>query len=168
MPLSSTEIREILNILGESGWEEAQVTVGDVTIAVSRGALNGGSALAPSPAPPTPAPAAAEPAAQATEMPAAPGAQAPPASSTSANGSGHVIAAPSVGVFWRSPEPGAAPFVEVGDEVEQGQTLCIVEVMKLMQHVTAELSGSISAIHSSNGDHVEFGTPLFSIAPAPA
>ncbi|HVX32216.1 MAG TPA: biotin/lipoyl-containing protein, partial [Solirubrobacterales bacterium] len=81
---------------------------------------------------------------------------------------GHVVASPSVGVFWRSPEPGATPFVDVGQAVEVGQTLCIVEVMKLMQHVVADVAGTIAAIHVENGDNVEFGTPLFSIDPAVA
>jgi biotin carboxyl carrier protein len=73
-----------------------------------------------------------------------------------------------VGVFWRAPEPGAPPFVEEGAEVQAGQALCIVEIMKLMQQITADVAGIVTAIHTENGGQVEFGTPLFSIAPTSA
>jgi acetyl-CoA carboxylase biotin carboxyl carrier protein len=165
MPLSSQEIKEILAILEDSGWDEARVTIDDVVLAVAKhGALSlqppvpAAPAPAPEPAPPAPEPAAAPPA------PAA--APAAAASDGAAAPSGHVVSAPSVGVFWRSPEPGATPFVEVGATVEAGQTLCIVEVMKLMQHVAADVAGTITAIHVENSENVEFGTPLFSIEPA--
>jgi acetyl-CoA carboxylase biotin carboxyl carrier protein len=72
----------------------------------------------------------------------------------------HVIAAPLVGTFYRAPEPGAAPFVEVGDHVEPGQTVGIVEAMKLMNPVTAETAGRIGAVYVGNGEPVEFGQPL--------
>jgi acetyl-CoA carboxylase biotin carboxyl carrier protein len=72
----------------------------------------------------------------------------------------HVIAAPLVGTFYRAPEPGAAPFVEVGDHVEPGQTVGIVEAMKLMNPVTAETAGRIGAIYVGNGEPVEFDQPL--------
>jgi acetyl-CoA carboxylase biotin carboxyl carrier protein len=100
------------------------------------------------PTPPTPPPPAAE-------EPLTP----------AAGGDGHTVRAPSVGIFWRAPEPGAQPFVEVGDVVEVGQTLCIVEVMKLMQHVSADVAGTVVAIHRQNGDQVEFDTPLIGIEP---
>ncbi|MGH9043116.1 MAG: acetyl-CoA carboxylase biotin carboxyl carrier protein, partial [Acidimicrobiia bacterium] len=76
---------------------------------------------------------------------------------------GHTIASSTVGVFWRAPEPGAAPFVEVGDRVEPGAQLCIVEVMKLMTPVHADVAGTVRAIHASNGERVECGTPLITI-----
>jgi acetyl-CoA carboxylase biotin carboxyl carrier protein len=155
MPLSNREIKEILEILEESGWDQAEVTIDDVTLSVSKGA-----APAAPPPPSTPAPAAPAPAAP---TPAPPTAATPPDPPP-----GHAVASPSVGVFWRSPEPGATPFVDVGQAVEAGQTLCIVEVMKLMQHVNADIGGTITAIHVENGDNVEFGTPLFSIEPAAA
>lgn len=160
MALSSREIKEILAVLEDSGWDEAEVTIGDVTLAVSRGSV---PEAGPPPAGATPAPSTSEnrPAPQ-------PPAPAPAAAAAPSEPAGHVVAAPSVGVFWRAPEPGAPPFVDVGAEVEEGQTLCIVEVMKLMQHVTADVAGVIAAIHVENGDHVEFGTPLFSIASASA
>jgi acetyl-CoA carboxylase biotin carboxyl carrier protein len=162
MPLSSTEIKEILSILEESGWDEAEVTIGDVTLSVSKG---GGAPPPTAAAPPTAPTSPATPSPPAPAAAVAPAATPAPAAAAPAP-SGHVVAAPSVGVFWRSPEPGAPPFVDVGQEVEVGGTLCIVEVMKLMQHVTADVAGTIAAIHVGNGDNVEFGTPLFSIEPA--
>jgi acetyl-CoA carboxylase biotin carboxyl carrier protein len=155
MPLSSNEIKEILAILEESGWDQAEITIDDVTLSVSKGAVAPPAVPSTAPAPPS-AP---------SFVPAMPPAEAAPSTATApaASPPGHVVAAPSVGVFWRSPEPGALPFVEVGQAVEVGQTLCIVEVMKLMQYVNADLAGTVTAIHTENGDNVEFGTPLFSI-----
>jgi biotin carboxyl carrier protein len=74
-----------------------------------------------------------------------------------------VITAPSVGVFWRAPEPGAPAFVEVGSRVEVGDTLGIVEVMKLMSNVAADVAGEVVAIHAENASTVQFGTPLVTI-----
>jgi acetyl-CoA carboxylase biotin carboxyl carrier protein len=79
---------------------------------------------------------------------------------------GHRVTAPSVGLFWRSPKPGAPPFVEVGDEVRPDDTVCIVEVMKLMNHVRAGVAGTVRAVHPQNGEMVEHGDPLFTIEPA--
>jgi acetyl-CoA carboxylase biotin carboxyl carrier protein len=159
MSLSSREIKDILAILEESGWEEAEVVIDDVTIVVAKG---DGRLAAAAPAPP---PAAAPSEAPSAPSPApAPAPAAPQAPPAAAEPEGHLVRSPSVGVFWRSPEPGAAPFVELGEKVSAGQTLCIVEVMKLMQHVTANLDGEITAIHAENSEHVEFETPLFSIA----
>ena len=76
------------------------------------------------------------------------------------------IEAPMVGTFYRAPQPGAPPFVEEGDAVEPGQTLCILEAMKLMNEVKAEIEGIVSAIHVQNGQPVEFGQPLFDLEPA--
>lgn len=166
MSLSSREVKELLALLEESNWDEAQITFGDVTLAVSKADGPGLLANPPAAAPPAaaaPAPAAAAPATPDAPAPASAAAAPSPISGTEP--SGHVVTAPSVGSFWRAPEPGAPPFVEVGDEVAEGQTLCIVEVMKLMQHVTSEVAGKIVAIHIENSEHVEFGTPLFSIEP---
>ncbi len=76
------------------------------------------------------------------------------------------IEAPMVGTFYRAPQPGAPPFVEEGDAVAPGQTLCILEAMKLMNEVKAEIEGIVSAIHVQNGQPVEFGQPLFDLEPA--
>jgi acetyl-CoA carboxylase biotin carboxyl carrier protein len=170
MSLSSSDIRVIVDALQESDWDQATVVVGDVRIAVSRRGLPlpGESAAgtpAASPAPravaaAVPAPAAPAPAAPAAPAPAAPAPAAPPAAPE-----GHVITAPSVGVFWRAPEPGAAPFVEVGTVVHVGDTIGIVEVMKLMSNVAADIAGEVVAVHVENAAAVEFGTPLVTIRP---
>ena len=159
MSLTPNEIRQVLDILAAAAWDEAVVTVGDVTIAVARNGATlaaGGGLTGPAPAPVvTPAPVAASAHAPATVVsaPAAPAA------------GGTDISSPSVGVFWRAPEPGAEPFVEVGQRVGAGQELCIVEVMKLMIRVPSTVAGVVTAVHIGNGDAVEFGTPLFTIVP---
>lgn len=168
MSLSSSDIRAIVDALQESDWDQATVVVGDVRIAVSRrglplpGESATGAPVAPpaataAAAPPAPAPVAPAPVAPA---PAAPAPVAPPAAPT-----GHVVTAPSVGVFWRAPEPGAAPFVEVGTAVQVGDTIGIVEVMKLMSNVAADIAGEVVAVHVENAAAVEFGTPLVTIRP---
>ena len=164
MTLTPEEINRILTALQESEWDEAVVEIGEVRIAVAR---NGGSvALTDSTAALTDSTARTSASTSesklATSQVAAPEPRsAPPAPVI---GEGTLVSAPSVGIFWRSPEPGAPPFVEVGTEVNKGDVLCIVEVMKLMMNVTATASGVISGIHTQNGDAVEFGTPLFSIS----
>ena len=147
MSLTTKEIKEILEILEASGWDEATVTVGEVTVTVSK---NGAGTL-----PAAPPPAAAAPAPASVPIEVAP---------ASPNG-GHTIESSTVGVFWRAPEPGALPFVDVGTVVQPGQQLCIVEVMKLMTPVHADMAGTVSAIHVGNGDKVECGTPLLTIDP---
>jgi acetyl-CoA carboxylase biotin carboxyl carrier protein len=77
---------------------------------------------------------------------------------------GHVVKSPMVGTFYRSATPGSKPFVEVGDAVEEGGTLCIVEAMKLMNEIEADKGGVVKAILVENGQPVEFGQPLFIIA----
>lgn len=156
------EIRQVLDILANSQWDEAMVTIGDVTIAVARN----GASLPTASATPTAAVVAAAVAAPVPNVAAPAPASAPASAVVSAPpvGGTHVTA-PSVGVFWRAPEPGAAPFVEVGARVEAGQDMCIVEVMKLMNRVPAPCAGVVSHIHVGNGDAVEYGSPLFTITP---
>lgn len=160
MSLSPSDIRIIVDALQDSGWDQATVVIGDARIAVARNglALDGGAApTAPMPpaalvASPAPAPAPAP-----APIPASAAAPEP------AVADGHVVASPSVGVFWRAPQPGAAPFVEVGARVSVGDTVGIVEVMKLMNTVTADVSGEVVAVHVANAGVVEFGTPLVTI-----
>ena len=155
MSLSTKEIKEILEILEASGWDEATVTVGEVTVTVSK---NGAGAPAPAPAQPSiPAPPKVVQSPVPSPVPAD---VAPP----STNG-GHTIESSTVGVFWQAPEPGAPPFVEVGAAVHPGQQVCIVEVMKLMTPVHADIAGTVRAIHVGNGEKVECGTPLITIEP---
>ena len=75
----------------------------------------------------------------------------------------HVVPAPMVGTFYASPSPDAKPFVEIGNEVKAGQTLCIIEAMKMMNQIETDKAGKVTAIMATNGDPVEFGQPLFVI-----
>lgn len=165
MSLTPQEIKDIVVALQDSQWDQATVTVGDVRIAVGRNGVSPDSGAAAAPAPVAPAAAAAAPVA--AKAPAT--AEAAPAPTTTtadtSGGAGHVVTAPSVGVFWKTPQPGQPPFVEIGSEVEAGDTLCIVEVMKLMNNVTSDIAGTVVAVHQDNATQVEFGTPLFTIAP---
>jgi len=79
------------------------------------------------------------------------------------NANEHVVAAPMVGTFYASASPGAKPFVEIGTEVKEGQVLCIIEAMKMMNQIESDKTGKVTAIMATNGDPVEFGQPLFVI-----
>lgn len=169
MSLPHQEIREIVLALQGSKWDQAVVTVGDVRIALGRNGADLLPASAPVKGAAAPLAYAAAPAAAPAPAPAAPEpAPAPPSAAPTPNLSdvdGHVVTAPSVGVFWKTPQPGQPPFVEIGSEVEAGDTLCIVEVMKLMNNIIADVAGTIVAIHQDNATQIEHGTPLFTIAP---
>lgn len=108
-----------------------------------------------------PAAAAAPVAASAQHAPAAPAAP-----SADPDAGLHIVKSPIVGTFYGSPSPGASPFVSVGDRVEKGQVICIVEAMKLMNEIEADASGEIVKCLVSNGQPIEFGQPLFTIRPA--
>lgn len=104
---------------------------------------------------------------QATPAPAAPAPSAAPAAPSAApasnSPSGTQVTSPMVGTFYRAPSPGADPFVEVGTQVKKGDTLCIIEAMKLLNEIEAEVSGTVKEILVDNGSPVEFGQPLFVI-----
>ena len=105
------------------------------------------------------------PAAQAAVVPA-PAAGAPAAAAEGAEEAGlHVLSSPIVGTFYRAPDPNSAPYVSVGDRVRVGQVLCIIEAMKLMNEIEAEVAGVIVKIQQENGQPVQYGAPLFSIRP---
>jgi acetyl-CoA carboxylase biotin carboxyl carrier protein len=168
-PRSRSELRALLRAIEEGGWEYARVEIDGMTLVVSqdpepvtREQASAFSAPATVDQPATPAPAAtASPEASPAKEPAA--AALAPASGPAAEI--RTVAAPSIGLFWRSPKPGAPPFVEVGDRIEAGDTVCIIEVMKLMTHVPADVAGVVRAIHVANGDMVEHGTALVDIEP---
>jgi acetyl-CoA carboxylase biotin carboxyl carrier protein len=174
MEMTPDTIRALLDAFDRSDWREMTVTIGTDRLHVSRDEpqLNGGgpaaavpppAAAAPAPPPaaetPAPAPAAAAPPAAGTAPAAA------PAATTEAPATGTVVEAPSVGLFWRAPAPGAPPFVEVGTRVSTGDTLAIVEVMKLMNHVVSPVDGVVTAILAENGAPVEFGQAIVVVDP---
>ena len=160
MTLSSREIKEIVSLLETSGWDEAQIEIGDVKLWLSKGA--GGDGLIPDQAPPQPKVTSVPTSAPIVTQPEP--AHTSPGADIGSEG-GVVVTSPSVGIFWRSPEPAAASFVDVGAKVEALSTLCIVEIMKLMISVPAGIEGIVSAIYCTNGEYVERGTPLFTVLP---
>lgn len=150
------KLKKLIDLVEESGIAELEVTEGEEKVRITRVAQNTGTmtfAAAPQHLIQTPAPAAAP----AAEVPAAATAAAP------AVPEGDYVKSPMVGTFYRSPSPDAKPFVEVGQQVSAGDTLCIIEAMKLLNEIEAERSGVIKAILLENGQPVEYGEPLFII-----
>jgi acetyl-CoA carboxylase biotin carboxyl carrier protein len=178
MEMSPETIRALLDAFDRSDWREMVVEVGEDRLHVSRDQLTELAPAAPAPVVPTaptagpvaagdpPLPAVAK-ASSATGPPTAPPADAAAASSAGdgASAKGERVESPSVGLFWRAPSPGAPPFVEVGQTVAAGDTVAIVEVMKLMNHVAAPTDGVVTAILVENGASVEFGQPIVVIDP---
>ena len=151
-----SDVSAILELLKGSEWRHARLKMGDFELELSDGVATS-STTAPAAAP--------APTASAAPAPAAPAAEAAPAPAP-AGVDGVVVRAQSIGVFWRAPQPGADPFVEVGDEVEADTPLGIVEVMKMMTRIEPGVRGTVAAIHVENGEVVEFDQPLITITPA--
>ncbi len=150
------KIKKLIELLEESGIEELEICEGEESVRISRGSRHPAAPAhyyaAPQAAAPAPAPAAPAP---------APAADAPAAADNTP--SGHLVRSPMVGTFYRSPSPGAASFAEVGQKVQAGDVLCIVEAMKMMNQIEADKSGTLDAILVEDGEPVEFDQPLFSI-----
>jgi acetyl-CoA carboxylase biotin carboxyl carrier protein len=155
------KLKKLIDLVEESGVAELEVTEGEEKVRIVKG---GASRDAP---PYVVAPALAPyPAAAAAPTPAtvaqAPAAAASPAPATAAP-EGHILKAPMVGTFYRAASPGAKAFAEIGDTVKTGQTVCIIEAMKLMNEIEADKDGTIKAILVENGQPVEYGEPLIVI-----
>ena len=152
------KLKKLIDLVQESGIAELEITEGEEKVKIVKG---GGISVVPVAA------AAAPPAMSAAELPRAappPAAAAAPAAAEPAAGQeGHVVKAPMVGTFYRTPSPDAKAFVEVGQTVKEGQTICIIEAMKLMNEIEADASGVVKAILVENGQPVEYGQPLFII-----
>ena len=142
------KLKKLIDLVQESGITELEISEGEEKVRISKGTLGGPMMMAsPShmyPAAPLPAAAAAV--------------EAPPAEPE-----GHVVRSPMVGTFYRSASPEAKAFVEVGQSVSPGETLCIIEAMKLLNEIEADQGGQIKAILIENGQPVEYGEPLFVI-----
>lgn len=170
MSLTPEDIRALVRAFESSDWDELSLKYGDTTLALTRtGQPPAGHAAAAAPAAVAPVPPAAAPVAAAPAAPAAATAAAAPAPTSGPTSTvlpdGHRVTSPSLGLFWRSPQPGAPPFVEVGQQVSAEDTVCIVEVMKLMNHVKAGVTGTVVAIPVANGAMVEFGETIVVIDP---
>ena len=157
------EIKELIEFLKQEEIAEFEMERGDFKVRIRR--AGDSSAAAPSEtrffamhsAPPPPMPVA--------QAPAVAAAPAAPAEVPAAEAGLHEVRSPIVGTFYESPSPGASPFVKVGDVVQAGQVLCIIEAMKLMNEIEADASGEIVKKLASNGQPIEYGQPLFLIRP---
>jgi acetyl-CoA carboxylase biotin carboxyl carrier protein len=139
------KLKKLIDLVQESGIGELEITEGEEKVRISR----------------------LGPAAQAAVMPApqpAPVVAAVPAAEVPAAVEGHVVKSPMVGTFYRAASPGAKTFVELGDRVNPGDTLCIIEAMKLLNEIEADQGGVVKEVYVENGQPVEYGEPLFLIA----
>lgn len=151
------KLKTLIDLVSESGISELEVTEGEGKVRIVKNAppvyVQPAAAQYAAPvgmplaAPGTPAGEAAAPAAAAPALP-----------------QGHVVTSPMVGTFYRAPSPGADPFVQVGDTVKEGQTLCIIEAMKLLNEIESDVAGVVKEILVENGQAVEYGQPLFVVA----
>jgi len=151
------KLKTLIELVESSGIAELEIQEGEERVRITR--ASSGAAAA------TPAPAVAAP----VQVSAAPAAAAPPPAAAEAPApaeepEGHVVRSPMVGTFYRASSPGAKPFVEVGDTVQVGDTLCIIEAMKLMNEIEADQAGVVKQLLAENGQPVEFGQPLVVIA----
>jgi len=147
------KVKKLIELLEESGVAELEIREGEESVRISRYSQNAApmiNAVAP------PMPMVAPAGITAPENIAAAAAQ-------EEELAGHVVKSPMVGTFYRAPSPSAQPFVEVGQSVNAGDTLCIVEAMKLLNQIESDTSGVIKAIRVENGQPVEYGQPLFVI-----
>lgn len=147
------KLKTLIDLVGESDIAELEITEGEDKVRIVKASQVSHHVMAAAPAAVLQAPVAAPAPAVASPAPAA-----------AAPREGDVLKAPMVGTFYRAPSPGAAPFVEVGQSVQEGQPLCIIEAMKLLNEIEAEKSGVIKEILVDNGEPVEYGQPLFVIA----
>ena len=148
------KLKTLIELVESSGIAELEIEEGEERVRITR-------AVAPSPAPTVVAPAAL---ANGGAPPAAPAAAPAPPPAAPAEVEGHQVKSPMVGTFYRSASPGAKPFVEVGDSVQVGDTLCIIEAMKLMNEIESDKAGVVKQVLIENGQPVEFGQPLVAIA----
>lgn len=158
------EIQELIRFVSKSGVSEVQIEKEGFKIHIKTGNPSGSivySAAPVLPVGPAPAPPLAQPAARVVESSSS---EPAPAASGSAATAGSVFKAPMVGTFYRSSGPDKEAFVKVGDKVQKGQTLCIIEAMKLFNEIEADYSGTVLEILAENAVPVEFDQPLFVIA----
>ncbi|MCC6132895.1 MAG: acetyl-CoA carboxylase biotin carboxyl carrier protein [Acidobacteria bacterium] len=161
------EIRELVDLVARRGIASLEIQQGEFRLKIEGGRVSGPPALAeahplPVAAPilyAPPQPQLPHPAAAIGPVPA----MVPQAPEPKADPNLHIITSPIVGTFYRSPNPDAEPFVKTGDSVEKGQTLCIVEAMKLMNEIEADVQGTVVEVFPQNGQPVEYGERLFAI-----
>lgn len=143
------KIKNLLELVEQSDISEIEIQSGDESIRISRQQLAPAPAAPAAPAPATPPPANPEPA--------------EPAANSGTHTEAQLVRSPMVGTFYRASSPGAAPFVEVGQTVSQGQTICIIEAMKMLNQIEAPRSGTVTEVMAENEQPVEYDQPLFAI-----
>jgi acetyl-CoA carboxylase biotin carboxyl carrier protein len=154
------KLKKLIDLVEDSQIAELEVTEGEEKVKIVKGSGAGKEVVVLSP---TTVPVSA-PLAQAASTPGAPApATAPAQAETPTSLEGHIVKSPMVGTFYRAGSPGAKPFVEVGDTVKAGQTICVIEAMKLMNEIEADKDGVIKAIMVENAQPVEYGEPLMLI-----
>lgn len=141
------KLKTLIDLVSESNVSELEITEAEGKVRIVK---SGGAVVQQYVSAPVAAPAAAPVA----ELPAPPAAAAP---------AGHIVKSPMVGTFYRSSSPGAKAFVEVGSQVKEGETICIIEAMKILNEIEADKSGTVTRILGENGQAVEYGQPLFVI-----
>ena len=147
------KVKKLIELLEESGINEIEIREGEESVRISRGGATNGAPVMVSHHVPVPPQPAAAPAAGAENT----------ANETSPLPAGHRVTSPMVGTFYRASAPGAKPFVDIGSSVKPGDTLCIIEAMKMLNQIESDKAGIIKAILVENGEPVEYGQPLFII-----
>ena len=151
------KVKKLIELLEESNIDEIEIKEGEESVRISRNTAQPMMAMPQAYAQPMQMPAPAAPAAAPAPAAEAPAPAAAPAST------GHAVKSPMVGTFYRSPSPTSASFIEVGQSVNVGDVLCIVEAMKMMNQIEADTAGVVEAILVENGEPVEFDQPLVTI-----
>ncbi|MEY2730714.1 MAG: hypothetical protein RL584_1840 [Pseudomonadota bacterium] len=152
------KLKTLIDLVSESNISELEITEAEGKVRIVKA---GASAVAVPAVIAAPLAAAAPAAAAATAAPAPAGAAPEPA--PAAEPAGHAVKSPMVGTFYRAASPGAKPFAEVGQQIKEGEAICIIEAMKIMNEIEADKTGTITQILCENGQAVEFGQPLFII-----
>jgi acetyl-CoA carboxylase biotin carboxyl carrier protein len=153
------KLKTLIDLVQQSGIAELEITEGEEKVRISRGVPAGTA----HPMPPGTVYVTAPAAAQMMPANASPAAAAPPTEGAQAEPEGHVVKSPMVGTFYRAAAPDAKPFVDVGDTVKAGDTVCIIEAMKLLNEIETDADGVVKEILAENGQPVEYGQPLFVI-----
>ncbi len=160
------QLERLLSFMTDHGLEEFEYAHGDLRIRLKKAISQGYAAPAPAlPAAQASAPQIAAQAAPSASQPTSHAASAPAQPAPAAAADEHIIKSPIVGTFYAGPSPEAGPFVRAGDKVEAGQTVCIIEAMKLMNEIEADISGEVARVLVENGQPVEYGEPLFALRP---
>jgi acetyl-CoA carboxylase biotin carboxyl carrier protein len=160
MSMDLRKLKTLIDLVAESGIAEIEVTEGEDKVRIVKYAPQPAAAPAAMPMPMIAAPLVAAATPGAGNNAAAPAA---PAAAPAELPKGSIVKSPMVGTFYRSPSPGASPFIEVGQAVKPGDTLCIIEAMKLLNEIEAEVAGEVKEVLVENGQAVEYGQPLFVI-----